>query len=351
MRPHLSLLRASNRPTWSFWTCQRASTFTSSSVITKVQGGDQANILRLLLESYGYKVWYDNGVPATDRTLPGMMKGVTESLCLLIFLSGRRETDAVHDPHGEYEGPFTRWFCHEEMSMAWKQELNFVGVLETEERFCKPDFALEKKRAKTGNSGGAVHANAARNVRLLDQLCFIPFRRQAHEVPAMIEEITRQAKLGAAVEMCEAKTHEELWRLDYCMLEHYRAADAREPSLALRFYSAAPEEGEPEDPEPTSEPEPEPEPELSTLLRPVVSAEQIATLQARVEAMHAAQLLTEEELFALEDICVDYIALGLVTSNMVEENAVASNLVQLVRVSEGVAADSSFARQARRKFV
>ena len=85
--------------------------------------------------------------------------------------------------------------------------------------------------------------------------------------------------------------------------------------------------------------------------RPAVTEEQLATLQSRLEAMHAAQLLTDEELFALEDICVDYIALGLVTAEMAGGNAAASKLLQLVRVSEGVAADASFARQAKRRFV
>ena len=85
--------------------------------------------------------------------------------------------------------------------------------------------------------------------------------------------------------------------------------------------------------------------------RPAVTEEQLATLQSRLEAMHAAQLLTDEELFALEDICVDYIALGVVTAEMAGGNATASKLLQLVRVSEGVAADASFARQAKRRFV
>ena len=83
----------------------------------------------------------------------------------------------------------------------------------------------------------------------------------------------------------------------------------------------------------------------------LVSAEQLAALQARLEQLHAAQLLTDEELFALEDICVDYIALGLVTAEMAGGNAAASKLLQLVRVSEGVATDASFARQAKRRFV
>jgi hypothetical protein len=44
-------------------------------------------------------------------------------------------------------------------------------------------------------TGGPVNKNAPDNVHLLSDLCFIPFRRQDHEVPAMLQEITRQAIL------------------------------------------------------------------------------------------------------------------------------------------------------------
>ena len=97
---------------------------------------------------------------------------------------------------GEYEGTFTRWFCHEEMGTAREQGLRFVGVMETDERHCKPDFALEKSRARTGGrNGGPVHDRVEENLRLMDDICFIPLRRQEHEVGPMLEEIIRQAKL------------------------------------------------------------------------------------------------------------------------------------------------------------
>ena len=119
---------------------------------------------------------------------------------MLIFLSGRKEVvqagEGVADPAGEYEGPFTRWFCHEEMRTALEQELRFVGVMETELRHGKLDFALEQSRGLTGGKdGGPVNENAPDNVHLLSDLCFIPFRRQEHEVPAMLKEIIRQAML------------------------------------------------------------------------------------------------------------------------------------------------------------
>ena len=39
----------------------------------------------------------------------------------------------------------------------------------------------------------------------------------------------------------------------------------------------------------------------------VISAEQVDAVTARLEALHAAQLLSDEELFALEDCMADFI--------------------------------------------
>ena len=69
-----------------------------------------------------------------------------------------------------------------------------------------------------------------------------------------------------------------------------------------------------------------------------------------------AQLLADDEFFSLEDLCADYLALGVVTAEMAAAFPAAngirlSKLLQLARVSEGIAADGSFARQARRKFL
>ena len=38
-----------------------------------------------------YTSWYDNGQNAAHRNLKGMQVGVRDSVCLLIFLSGRRD--------------------------------------------------------------------------------------------------------------------------------------------------------------------------------------------------------------------------------------------------------------------
>ena len=136
---------------------------------------------------------YDNAMPATERNLDGMKRGVRASDSLLIFLSGRKERNGLPDVNGEYEGPFTRPVCHEEMAAAREAKLNIVGLMETDPRFGQPNFAEEKRRALTGGrDGGPVSAAAAENVKLLDELCFIPRRTQAHEIPTMINEINRQ---------------------------------------------------------------------------------------------------------------------------------------------------------------
>ena len=155
-------------------------------------GGDQANNLCLQLKERGYIVWYDNKMPTEKRNLEGMKAGVKESVCILLFHSGRKETDRRPDPAGQYESPFTRWFCNEEMNAAYEAGLGFVGVCEDMEEHGKPNRLLEKRRALTGGEdGGPVSPHADRNLRLLDELCFIPFERQSHLVEAMLDEIAR----------------------------------------------------------------------------------------------------------------------------------------------------------------
>ena len=58
----------------------------------------------------------------------------------------------------------------------------------------KPDFVLEKSRARCGGKdGGPVHEmHTEANLKLLDEVCFIPFRRTKHEADAMMNEIVRQ---------------------------------------------------------------------------------------------------------------------------------------------------------------
>ena len=88
-----------------------------------------------------------------------------------------------------------------------------------------------------------------------------------------------------------------------------------------------------------------------------ISEQRIAALQARLEALHAAKLLGDDELYALEDMVADYVehkaSMGgvVVTFEMLNGNENASKLLKLAALSESIAADGAFARQARRKYV
>lgn len=73
---------------------------------------------------------------------------------------------------------------------------------------------------------------------------------------------------------------------------------------------------------------------------------QIAALQLRVQSLHAAQLLADEELYGLEDIIVDGCEVELA-----DGGAGDGRVAKMVALSERVAADGAFARQLRRKFV
>ena len=92
----------------------------------------------------------------------------------------------------------------------------------------------------------------------------------------------------------------------------------------------------------------------------LVSVKQLAALQARLESLHAAQLLSDEEFFALENLCSDFLevkaaTVGPLTQELVYSSPakliVVSKLAKLVVVSEGLASDAGLARQVRRKFL
>jgi len=92
-----------------------------------------------------------------------------------------------------WAGLFTRYFCHAEMTAAREADLEIVGVMEEDARHGRPNFDEERRRALTGGeNGGPVHPQAEENIKLLDQVCFIPRRTQEHEVRAMVNEINRQ---------------------------------------------------------------------------------------------------------------------------------------------------------------
>eukprot|EP01045_Picozoa_sp_COSAG04_P015949 COSAG04_NODE_1298_length_7325_cov_2.902989_4_plen_162_part_00 len=87
----------------------------------------------------------------------------------------------------------------------------------------------------------------------------------------------------------------------------------------------------------------------------VVTDEQLAALEARLEALHAAQLISDDELFAVEDCVADFFeakaAFEVVTTEVAGTNRAVGKVHKLVVLSEGVAKDAVLARQLRRKFV
>ena len=85
-----------------------------------------------------------------------------------------------------------------------------------------------------------------------------------------------------------------------------------------------------------------------------ISAAQVEALTARLEALHAAQLLSDDEMFGLEDAIGDFVearaSFGMVTMETVHTNRVVGKMHKLVAVSEGMPKDAMLARQLRRKF-
>jgi hypothetical protein len=91
---------------------------------------------------------------------------------------------------------------------------------------------------------------------------------------------------------------------------------------------------------------------MSQLAPPSVTSEQLAALQARLEGLHAADFLSETELHALEDLVADFIELRTARElASVDGYNAMLRLAKLIDLSEGMPADRTFARQARRKFV
>ena len=86
-----------------------------------------------------------------------------------------------------------------------------------------------------------------------------------------------------------------------------------------------------------------------------ICAQQVEALTARLEAMHAAKMLSDDELFAVEDCVADFVearAAGeVVTMEIVHANRAVGKAHKLVALAEAMPGDAMFARQLRRKFV
>jgi hypothetical protein len=71
--------------------------------------------------------------------------------------------------------------------------------------------------------------------------------------------------------------------------------------------------------------------------------QQLVALQGRLEALSAAKLLTDDELFAVEDVIADSTGSGEASGD--------DQVTMLLALSARMAMDSAFARQLRRKVV
>ena len=77
---------------------------------------------------------------------------------------------------------------------------------------------------------------------------------------------------------------------------------------------------------------------------------QLERMQERFFALHQAQLLTDDEMFALEDLVADFIECrSSVTASSGEIGTSAESMRKLVGMCEAVSKDSMLARQLRRK--
>ena len=70
----------------------------------------------------------------------------------------------------------------------------------------------------------------------------------------------------------------------------------------------------------------------------MTTEQQLPALQARIEALHAAKLLSDDELFSIEDLIAD-----------LEVGSEDTRVGQLITLSSRMAGDAAFSRQIRRK--
>jgi hypothetical protein len=88
------------------------------------------------------------------------------------------------------------------------------------------------------------------------------------------------------------------------------------------------------------------------VVKSCVSEAQLEALQTRLDALHEAKLLTDDEVFKLEDCVAEFIECrSSLTVAVAEIGAAAEQVKKLVGLSEGVAKDGMLARQLRRRFV
>ena len=75
--------------------------------------------------------------------------------------------------------------------------------------------------------------------------------------------------------------------------------------------------------------------------------EELRRLGGRLTAMHAAELLTDEQLWTMEDIVADC---ALVLASATVTDSAVDKVLQMLRLSASIEADGALARQLRRRF-
>jgi vacuolar-type H+-ATPase subunit I/STV1 len=82
-----------------------------------------------------------------------------------------------------------------------------------------------------------------------------------------------------------------------------------------------------------------------------VSEGQLEMLQTRLDALHQAKLLSDDQVGALEDCVADYIdCCASLNPAATEISAAAEKVKKMIGLSEGMRKDGMLARQLRRKF-
>ena len=94
------------------------------------------------------------------------------------------------------------------------------------------------------------------------------------------------------------------------------------------------------------------EAKLDAQAKSCASDVQLERLQERLDALHQAKLLSDDEMFALEDLVADFIECrSSVTASSGEVGTSAESVRKLVGMCEAISKDSMLARQLRRKFL
>eukprot|EP01048_Picozoa_sp_COSAG05_P000363 COSAG05_NODE_9_length_39734_cov_180.598067_27_plen_1828_part_00 len=123
--------------------------------------------------------WYDNN--ADDRSEQGMMDGVRGAAVFVLFLTA---------------GTIERYYVQLEIREAFRLRKPIIMIMETDERFGKPDFAAEMAAKLHVDSNTNVPIVSKQQISwLFSEVTAIPVRRQAHELPAFLDEVERQTRV------------------------------------------------------------------------------------------------------------------------------------------------------------